>query len=222
MRGCGGTILADVTEVAEVQDTEATEPQDGTTEVDGAQVATPEVQNTEGELNASALREARADAAKYRKRLRALEADQQAKADADLSEGDRASKRIAELEAQAEKNHRQTRTLALESAVATRSNALGIIDAEVAVALLDVSALDFDDAGRPDPDTLDQALRRLIKAKPYLRQQVAPSSPANPARSEPVGETDTQRRSRLFGGGGGMFDPTTAARMGGGVILPKE
>ena len=103
-----------------------------------------------------------------------------------------------------------------------RSNALGIVDAEVAVALLDTSALEFDDAGRPDPESLDSALKRLVKSKPYLKTQPPAASPANPARSEPMGETDAQRRARLFGGGGGIFDPDMARRLGGGVLHPDS
>lgn len=208
--------------VDQEQVSEVAEPVTGT---DVAQDATPMAQAAEGEDRAfsdKALKEARAEAAKYRKRLRELEAKQQQREEAELSESERQAKRLAELEQAVLERDEQTRRLALESAVAMRSNALGIVDAEVAVKLLDPGSLDFDDAGRPDPESLDQALRSLIKSKPYLKTQPPAASPANPARSEPLGETDAQRRSRLFGGGGGMFDPSTAARLGGGVINPKE
>jgi hypothetical protein len=99
---------------------------------------------------------------------------------------------------------------------------MGIVDAEAAVKLLNTASLDFDEAGRPDSESLDQALKRLIKAKPYLKTQPPASSPANPARTEPAGETDSQRRSRLFGGGGGIFDADTARAMGGGVLNPDS
>jgi hypothetical protein len=210
-------------EVTEGQAPEDHQPEMGTDEL--AQEATPKAQDAgadDQQALAQALKEARAEAAKYRTRLRDAEAAQQAAQDAELTESERQAKRLAELEQTLAEREQQTRSLALESAVAVRSNALGIVDAEVAVALLDPSGLDFDDAGRPDPEGLDQALKRLIKAKPYLKQPVAPASPANPARSEPVGETDAQRRARLFGGGGGMFDPGTAARLGGGVISDNE
>jgi hypothetical protein len=210
-------------EVTEGQAPEDHQPEMGTDDL--AQEATPKAQDAgadDQQALAQALKEARAEAAKYRTRLRDAEAAQQAAQDAELTESERQAKRLAELEQTLAEREQQTRSLALESAVAVRSNALGIVDAEVAVALLDPSGLDFDDAGRPDPEGLDQALKRLIKAKPYLKQPVAPASPANPARSEPVGETDAQRRARLFGGGGGMFDPGTAARLGGGVISDNE
>lgn len=219
----GGSATVNDEAVDEGQVPDVAEPVTGT---DVAQDATPTAQDAEGDhekaFSDKALKEARAEAAKYRKRLRELEAQQQQREEAELSEAERQAKRLVELEQAVAERDEQTRRLALESAVAMRSNALGIVDAEVAVKLLDPAALDFDDAGRPEPESLDQALRRLIKSKPYLKTQPPAASPANPARTEPLGETDEQRRARLFGGGGGMFDPSTAARLGGGVINPKE
>lgn len=218
----GGIETVSDTEVSEGQEPEATMPEMGTTDegqVPSADGQEPEATDSSESLAAhKALKEARAEAAKYRKRLRDLEAQQQAAADAELSEQERNAKRLSEMEQQLAEQQTRTRSLALESAVAMRANALGIVDAEVAVALLDRDALDFDEFGRPDPEGLDLALKRLIKAKPYLRQPVAPASPANPARSEPVGETDAQRRARLYGGGVNVFDPDTAGRLGGGVV----
>lgn len=213
----------DETPAAEGQEPDAAMPEMGT---DPAQEASPQVQDTGDQQDASAeaqaLKDARAEAAKYRKRLRELEAQQQAAQEAELSETERQAKRLADMEQALNQQQAHTRQLALESAVAMRANALGIVDAEVAVALLDPDTLDFDESGRPDPQTLDAALKHLIKQKPYLKQPVAPSSPANPARTEPVGETDAQRRARLFGGGGGMFDPDAAKRMGGGVVTNER
>lgn len=169
-----------------------------------------------------ALKEARTDAIKWRTRLREMEAAAQAQKDAELSDAERQAKRIVDMEQQLAEQQAQTRSLALESAVAMRATALGIVDAEVAVKLLDSRSLDFDDLGRPDPESLDTALKRLIKSKPYLKTQPPAASPANPARSEPVGETDAQRRARLFGGGGGIFDPSMAQGLGGGVLNPDS
>lgn len=219
--GVSATVNDEAVDEGQVPD--VTEPVTGT---DVAQDATPMAQAAEGQddraFSDKALKEARAEAAKYRKRLRELEAKQLQREEAELSESERQAKRLAELEQAVVERDEQTRRLALESAVAMRSNALGIVDAEVAVRLLDPGLLDFDTDGRPDSESLDQALRSLLKSKPYLKTQPPAASPANPARTEPLGETDEQRRSRLFGGGGGMFDPSTAQRMGGGVINPKE
>ena len=183
-----------------------------------AQDAQDEKDNPQALNPDKALKEARSEAAKYRKRLRELEAVQQAREEAELSESEKQARRMQQLEQALEEREVTTRRLALESAVAVRSNSLGIVDAEVAVALLDEASLDYDDAGRPEPESLDNALRRLLKAKPYLKTQPPASSPANPARSEPMGETDAQRRSRLYGGNSGIFDTNSANRLGGGVI----
>jgi hypothetical protein len=191
---------------------------------DSGQEPTPDAQDAQDDqdnqqaLNEKALKDARSEAAKYRKRLRELEAAHQAREEAELSESEKQARRMQQLEQALEEREVTTRRLALESAVAVRSNSLGIVDAEVAVALLDSSSLEFDDAGRPDPESLDNALRRLLKAKPYLKTQPPASSPANPARGEPIGETDAQRRARLYGGNSGIFDAEKARRMGGGVV----
>lgn len=223
----GGIASVSDTEATEGQAPEVAEPEMGTP-TDEGQAPSPTAQEAGDDITQTlaaaqkALKEANAEAAKYRKRLREFEAQQQAAAEAEMSESERSAKRLAEMEQALAEQQAHTRSLALESAVAMRANALGIVDAEVAVALLDRDALEFDAGGRPDPEGLDQALKQLIKAKPYLKQPVAPSSPANPARSEPVGETDAQRRARLFGGGGGIFDADRARQMGGGVVTPER
>jgi hypothetical protein len=197
------------------------EPEMGTEQNEGVtpeQPSTETVEDPDKQALASALKEARDDAIKWRARFRDMEAAQKQRDEAELTEAERQAKRLQELEAELAERDSTTRRLALESAVALRSNALGIVDAEVAVAMLDRDALQYDDSGRPDPESLDNALRRLIKQKPYLKVQQSAGSPANPARSEPLGETDAQKRARLFGGNAGIFEPEAARRLGGGVV----
>ena len=213
------------TEAAEGAMPEAPEPVMGTEVKQEGATPDPVAETAAGDDTqalSDALKAARADAIKYRTRLREMEAEQQAKRDAELSDSERQAKELAELRQQMAERDEQTRRLALESAVALRSNTMGIVDAEAAVKLIDTASLDFDDAGRPDAESLDQALKRLIKAKPYLKTQPPAASPANPARTEPAGETDAQRRARLFGGGGGIFDADTARNLGGGVLHPDS
>lgn len=208
----------DDSQVTEAPEADVPSPQEGT---DLAQEADPQAQDVAEPVDDKALaraKELRSENASLRRRLKALEDSERQREEADMSEQDKLVRRAQELEAQLAERDTQTRRLALESAVALRSNALGIVDAEVAVALIDSHSLEFDESGRPDPESLDQALKRLIKAKPYLKTQPPAASPANPARTEPMGETDAQRRARLFGGGGGIFDPGTAKSLGGGVL----
>lgn len=148
------------------------------------------------------LKKLRAEAAKYRKQARDYEAKAEQQRQAAMSEDERREARIAELEAERQAYAERMRTLAIESAVALRSNALGFVDADAAVKLIDADALEFSDDGTPDAASVDLALRALLKAKPYLKAQQAPGSPANPAKERNVGETDAQRRARLYGGGG--------------------
>ena len=199
---------------------EAPEPETGTNE-DSGEMPTSPAETAEGkdvQAIESALKEARADAAKWRNRLRDLEASQRERDEAELSETEKQARRLQELEQTLSEREQITKQLALQSAIAIRANALGIVDAEAAVALIDTSRLDFDDLGMPDSDGLDRALRNLLKSKPYLKTQPSAGSPANPAKSEPLGETDDQRRARLYGGNSGMFDVNTAKRLGGGVL----
>lgn len=209
-------------EAAETPEVDAPEPQEGTEQ---AQEAAPQAQDVAAEGDDKALaraKELRSENASLRRRLKALEESERKRDEADMSEQEKLARRTQELEAQLEQRNTEARRLALESAVAVRSNALGIVDAEVAVALLDTGSLDYDETGRPDSESLDLALKRLIKAKPYLKTQPPAASPANPARTEPAGETDAQRRARLFGGGGGIFDADTARSLGGGVLNPDS
>lgn len=210
-------------EVTEALEAEAPEPQEGTEVL--AQEAEPQALDVADQTDEKALaraKELRSENASLRRRLKALEEADRRREEAEMTEQERLEKRAHELEAQLAERDQATRRLALESAVALRANALGIVDAEVAVALLDPAQLDFDESGRPDAESLDIALKRLIKAKPYLKTQPPAASPANPARTEPMGETDAQRRARLFGGGGGIFDPGTARSLGGGVLTPDS
>jgi hypothetical protein len=219
----GSTDTVSDTEVAETQEVDAPEPQEGTEGL--AQEATPQAQDVAAEVDEKALaraKELRSENASLRRRLKAIEEDQRKRDEADMTDQERTAKEAADLRTMLEKQQAETRSLALESAVAMRANTLGIVDAEAAVKLLDTGALDFDDIGRPDPESLDMALKRLIKAKPYLKTQPPAASPANPARTEPAGETDAQRRARLFGGGGGIFDVDTARSLGGGVLNPDS
>lgn len=172
----------------------------------------------------------RAEAAKYRKQLRdfqkkfeQLEAERRAKEEAELSEAEKAARRAEELEAQLNAERDNARRILTENAVIAAASRLGYANPEDAVALLPRDAIEWDDDGRPDTATVNTAVEQLLKQRPYLRAgHTAGGSPTNPARGHQQGETDEQRRARLFGGarGGGIFDPASAASRGGGVVMP--
>lgn len=126
----------------------------------------------------------KAEAAEYRRKLRELEAKVKADEDAKLSETERLQRRLAELEREQAlwQRERQERTLKYETMLA--ASRLGIVDPEAAYRLLDLSKLEFDEDGQPK--NLEQALRDLVKAKPYLagQQTVTAGSPTNPATGQ--------------------------------------
>ncbi len=186
------------------------------------------------------LAEARREAAKYRTDRKALEAElkkfqdaQRAADDAKLSEQEKMSKRLDELQAalnaaSAERTavEARNRELALQAVVMERAASAGIAANAIGAAykLLDKDKIDVDDDGRPKD--VDKALKTLIEQYPFLRGTPA-TSPANPVKSAAATEDRASReaalRARIYGTPGGMFDKDNALAHGGGVILtPSE
>jgi len=203
--------MADDVNVGQVPDDSGQEPQT----VPAAQGQEPEQFDTEY------VKKLRSEAAEYRKKLRDLEAKVKADQDAKLSEAERLQNRLAELEREQAmyQQERQERTVRYEVMLA--ASKLGIVDPEAAYRLLDVAELEFEDDGRPK--NVEQALRALIKAKPYLARPVAPeTNVTNPARGEakPV-ETPEQKRARLLGRTGNPFDEDFLKSKGGGAFFKE-
>lgn len=135
-------------------------------------------------FDADYVRKLRAEAAEYRRRLRELEQTVKQHEEAKLSETERLQQRLAELEREqaAWQRERQEHTLRYETMLA--ASRLGIVDPEAAYRLLDLTALEFDEDGRPQ--NLEQALKALLKARPYLAGPPAATagSPTNPATGQ--------------------------------------
>lgn len=131
------------------------------------------------------IKRLRAEAADYRKKLRALEQEVKRRDDEKLSETERLQARLAELEQERTtyQTERQERILRYETMLA--ASKLGIIDPEAAYKLLDVSQIEFDDDGAPK--NLERCLHALLEAKPYLAA-AGHASPTNPARERGAGE----------------------------------
>lgn len=175
-------------------------------------------------------KEARSDAAKYRRQLRDLQAQvaqMQEQSEQGKTEGDDARVReaVARERAERDKLAERLKGVALRASVAAAAADLNIVDPDAALALLDRSAVEW--AGdEPDDKSVRAALTELLDAKPYLkRQPPAGIAPAGSGReggatgSQPAGETDDQRRARLYGGGAAaIWDPRRAAEQGGGVV----
>lgn len=224
--------MSDDTTTTDAQAAPAVEPQAGTerSQADTSKAQAAHEDSSKSPDNTDAAAKANAEAAKYRrqlreteKRLEELEAAEKAKAEAEMSEAEKATRRAQELEQRLEQVENARRDSLLESAVTAAAARMGFADARDAVALVPHGDLEFTDDGRPDAASVEAALKRLLSDRPHLRAgHTAGGSPGNPSRQDPPGETDAQKRDRLFGGGrGGIFDATAAAKHGGGVVFPE-
>ena len=152
------------------------------------------------------LAKTRREAAEHRTARRKLEADAQAAAQAQMTKEERLAAQVADgqKEREALMSRYQTRMLAYE--VQIQAQALGIIDPEAAVKLLDASRIEYDEEGAPK--NLGKLLRELVAAKTYLvaasaqgqqtGQQAggrAASSAANTATGRTNTFTETDRKS---------------------------
>jgi hypothetical protein len=136
-----------------------------------------------------------------------------------LSETEKLTKRLAELEAakaQAETDRDSTR---YESAIIAEAAKLNFNDPNDAVVMVDRSLLKLVDGKVQGADV---AVKALAESRKYLIKNGNPSlSTFNPAGdNSPLKETDAQRRARIYGGGGDIFDASTATQRGGGVVWP--
>lgn len=87
-----------------------------------------------------------------------------------------------------------------------------------ALRLVDLSEIEVDGN---EVTGVEEAVKALAQDHPFLLQQskaTTPTSPTNPARTEPQGTTDEERRLRYFGGGGSSFFNKRQE----GVVYPEE
>ena len=122
------------------------------------------------------IAELRKENAGNRVKLSKIDADEKAKADAQLSEVEKAKKEKADVEAK----YQQAQELLITEKVQNAAHKKGIIDPELA-ALAIAGKLEKDENGMPT--NIDKALDELIKNKPYLVPQNDATSPASPART---------------------------------------
>src|SRR5262245_29970236 len=106
------------------------------------------------------LKRARGDAAKYRKQLRATEAELKQIRDAQLSDTERRDQDFETLKTANGDLERENRSLRVQVAAA----GLGIVDPEAAAALLDWTKVE----DPSDPKQVEKALRELVKERTWL------------------------------------------------------
>lgn len=151
--------------------------QEDTTEESKSKL-TPEQLETE-------LAKVRREAAQRRKREEALEKQLKEKEDAELSETERLKKQVAEYQKKdADKDKTlQERTISYEIRLASKD--YGIVDTQAAELLIDRDLLEYDEDGKIEEKTLDKAMQKLVKDRPWLvGTATGGGSPTNPARPD--------------------------------------
>ena len=171
------------------------EPEAGVNTQENVEGQEPEAEKKT--FDAVYVQKLRKEAAEYRKRLRELEKALKEKEEAELSEQERLQRRVAEYEARLADLERERQERTLQYEVKLRASQMGIVDPEAAWRLLDLSAIEFDEDGMPV--NIEDALQELVKSKPYLRTQAAPSvSPTNPSRRTQVFTRSQLRDPKFF------------------------
>lgn len=118
---------------------------------------------------------------------------------AEMTEVQRLQAQLAEYQQKEQQWAQEKRAQALQIAVHAAATKLGIVDPDVALALVQ-SSIEYDDAGTPQG--VEAALTELLKEKPYLKAQPAPtrSSPTNPPRNH--SSVDDAFTAALYKGAG--------------------
>jgi hypothetical protein len=131
--------------------------------------------------------------------------------------------KASELEKQLAQQQQQLANERRNRMAISEATRLGVADPTDANVIAAVSGID--PGGEDAEAEIRKALEALKESRPYLFQANRPGGLAsfNPSgqSQQQAGETDEQKRARLFGGSRQFFDPEAAARSGGGVVWPK-
>jgi len=170
-----------------------------------------------------ALSKANRESAQRRKKLEEFESQEKERAEAELSEMEKLQRQIQQLNAEKELTQKQANEILVKSAVIAQAAALNFNDPEDAFALVDKSQFELD-GGKVSG--VKEALEELAKSKPYMLQTTRKpvGTVTNPGDNVTgKGETDAQRRARLYGiSTGAWMTPEGAKKLGGGVIDVNE
>lgn len=137
----------------------------------------PEQLQAELERTRAALKTANKEAAERRKRLEEIESTEAKRKESELTEVQRVAKRAEEAEASLKATKERYRTNAIRNEIKLYAQNAGFVDIADAIALADMSGVDFDEAN--DKVTgAKEAIDALAKAKPHLLK--APDRPQAP------------------------------------------
>ena len=158
------------------------------------------ISKAEFEKMQAALKEANKEAAARRKRLDELEAAETKRKEAEMTESEKATKRAQELEAKL----KAYELAELQRAAAEKAG----LPAQLAKRLQGSTAEELE----ADAKALAETLPKPTKT----------ATPTNPGANGQQGETDAQRKARVFGTDFDPYDPETAKRKGGGFFITGE
>jgi hypothetical protein len=178
--------MPDTTSATEAQAAEGAQPQEGTT--GAAQVAEPSLDPTALQRE---LAEARREAAKYRTDLRKV-------TDAQLSESERLQRRVTELEQERAESAARDRERAIGLAALEAAGRLGFRDPDLAVRLVDPSAVEVSDDG--SPKNVERLLADVLARSPYLARPGTAADFGGGVRGSGPSGTDMNRLIRRAAG----------------------
>lgn len=173
---------------------------------DVTQVATEDAAQEAGQAQAGGAeamsldeaRKLRRESQNLRKRLAELEKIDGERKAAELSEVERATKQAATLQQELAALRAERRAQMVRYEVMLRASALNVVDPDAAVKLLDLDGLTADEDGAVDGETVDKALKALLKGKPYLvKQETAPAPDVNARTGKQNGADAAAREEEL-------------------------
>ena len=129
--------------------------------------------------------------------------------------------RLQEVESQNARLAQERTDALIRSAVVSAATRMGFVDPMDAYAMIDLAQIKANNE-TGEIGGIEDLLKALGESKPYLLQQQQASpravlAPTNPGARKQTGETDEQRRRRLFGTQGIPF-----GKLGGGMRTSKE
>lgn len=129
---------------------------------------TPEESSTNQSFSKEYVEGLRQEAAKWRTELRATQEKLSDYEKAQMSDLEKAQSTAQEAQARADQLAADLHRERFDRAVVTAATRARLADPEDAIRLIDPESVTIDDDGNPNRQSLDAALSRLTKDKPYL------------------------------------------------------
>lgn len=154
--------------------------------------------------------------------LRSYQEEEAKQKEAQMSEVERLSSRLQELQEAYQNQVEKMTQYVLSTQVQSISAQMGAFDPELILALLPKEKVEWEEG---QPTNLKALIKEMIAAKPYLAKMPAPSLTPNPDASRTASEEassakeEMRRRREVYGEGASPFSPEARRRLGGGVFF---